>query len=141
MRWVDVRVVLACAALAACGDSANPAVDADLTIDAGPPRETVMETQRLEATELVEGIMHGGPNDRAVIHLEAPTASLDWNIHGHANGGTQNVHEDLKQMVVDYIYVPSATADWWLLLRNSGLTNMDVKVTVELYGEMTWRWQ
>jgi hypothetical protein len=100
-----------------------------------------MATQPLQVTELVEGIMHGGPGDRAVIHLEAPFAALDWNIHGHANGGTQLVDEDLKQMVVDYVYVPSALADWWLLLRNSGLTNMDVKVTVELYGEMTWRWQ
>ena len=130
-----------CIALTACGNTASPGVDADLAIDAGPPREVVMATQPLQVTELVEGIMHGGPGDRAVIHLEAPFAALDWNIHGHANGGTQLVDEDLKQMIVDYVYVPSGLADWWLLLRNSGATNMDVKVTVELYGEMTWRWQ
>ena len=131
-----MKVLGICVALVGCGSEAAT-VDADL----GPPREIIMETQPLQVTELVEGIMHGGPGDRAVIHLEAPTASLDWNIHGHANGGTQVVDEALKQMIVDYVYVPSATSDWWLLLRNSGLTNMDIKVTVELYGEMTWRWQ
>ena len=136
-----------CIALAACGDTASPAADAELpadadpAIDAPPPREVVTATQPLRPGELVEGIMHGGPADRAVIHVEAPTATLDWNIHGHANGGTQNVNEALQQMTVDYVYVPSATADWWLLLRNGGATNMDVKVTVDLYGDMTWRWQ
>jgi hypothetical protein len=113
----------------------------DPAIDAGPPRETMMSTESLRATELVEGIMHGGPGDRASIHLEAQTANLDWNIHGHAGGGTQTVHEELKQMTVDFDYTPSAKADWWLLLRNSGPTNMEVVVTVQLYGEMTWRWQ
>jgi len=130
--------------LASCGsDPARPpeTVDAGPPIDAPPPRETLMSIEPLQATQLVEGIMHGGPRDSASIHLEAPSANLDWNIHGHAGGGTQTVHEDLKQMTVDFDYTPSATADWFLLLRNSGPTGMDVKVTVKLYGEMTWRWQ
>jgi hypothetical protein len=133
-----------CIALAGCGtDTArSPEIaDADPAIDAAPPREVMMSIEPLQATELVEGIMHGSPGDRASIHLEAPSANLDWNIHGHAGGGTQTVHEELKQMTVDFDYTPSATADWFLLLRNSGPTNMEVKVTVKLYGEMTWRWQ
>jgi hypothetical protein len=124
-----------CAVLAGCDDSADP------TIDAGPPREVVMETMALRVGEILEGIMHGGPGDRAVIHLEAPTASLDWNIHCHADGGTQIVDEALKQMTVDYVYTPPASASWWLLLRNSGLTNMNIVVRVELHGEMTWQWE
>ena len=136
-----------CLVLAACGDEpaklpdAAVAADANLSIDAAPAREIVMTLQPLQATELVEGIMHGGPTDTALIHLEAPTSTLDWNIHGHANGGTQTIYEELKRMTVDYVYTPSAAADWFLLLRNGGPTNMDVKVTVRLYGDMTWRWQ
>lgn len=142
-----MKAGLAALILAGCGgqpaslpDAAVPA-DADPTIDAAPAREIVMAVQPLQATELVEGVMHGGPGDTAVLHLEALQASLDWNIHGHANGGTQTVVEELGKTTVDYTYTPGATADWFLLLRNSGSTNMDVKVTVRLYGAMTWRWQ
>jgi hypothetical protein len=110
-------------------------------IDSDPPRETITATQTLQPSELVEGIMTGGPSDRAVIHLVAPTTSLDWNIHGHANGGTQNVHEELKQTTVDFVYVPSSKTDWWLLLRNGSSTNIEVQIKVKLYGAMTWRWQ
>jgi predicted small lipoprotein YifL len=143
-----MKYALVLLAVAACGDDggtqlpdAAPAADADLSVDAAPPRETIMETQSLVPTELVEGIMTGGPNDLALIHLEAPISELDWNIHGHAGGGTQTVYEELNKMTVDYAFVPSAQTDWWLLLRNSGPTNMDIKVTVKLYGNMQWRWQ
>jgi hypothetical protein len=133
-------------ALVACGSDKTKLPDAPVAadangIDAAPAREVIMTTQSLQATELVEGIMHGGPNDLALIHLEAPTSDLDWNIHGHAGGGTQTVYEELKKMTVDYAYVPSADQDWYLLLRNSGPTNMDVKVRISLYGAMTWAWQ
>jgi predicted small lipoprotein YifL len=141
-------IVLSLVTFAACGGDggaklpdAAAAADADLAIDAAPAREIIMETQPLQATELVEGIMTGGPSDAALIHLEAPVSELDWNIHGHANGGTQTVYEELDKMTVDYVFVPGAQADWWLLLRNSGPTNMDVKVTIRLYGNMQWRWQ
>lgn len=133
--------------LVACGDDgaqvpdAAPAADADLSVDAAPPRETIMATQSMVPSELVEGIMTGGPNDVALIHLEAPNSELDWNIHGHAGGATQTVYEELNKMTVDYVFIPSAQADWWLLLRNSGPISIDVKVTVKLYGNMQWRWQ
>ncbi|MBL9019385.1 MAG: hypothetical protein JNL83_34675 [Myxococcales bacterium] len=145
MKHLTVVLVLA---VAACGDDggtqlpdAAPAADANLSVDAAPPRQTIMETQTLQPSELVEGIMTGGPSDLALIHLEAPLSELDWNIHGHAGGSTQTVYEELNKMTVDYAFTPSAQTDWWLLLRNSGTTNMDVKVTVKLYGNMQWRWQ
>ena len=135
-------------AVAACGDDGGTqlpdaalAADANLSVDAAPPRQTIMETQSLQPGELVEGVMTGGPNDLALIHLEAPISELDWNIHGHAGGSTQTVFEELNKMTVDYAFTPGAQTDWWLLLRNSGPANMDVKVTVKLYGNMQWRWQ
>jgi hypothetical protein len=135
------------AALAACGSEAPRQPDAPLpadanpAIDAAPAREIVMATQPLDTDDLVEGIMTGGPSDTALIHLEAPTATLDWNIHGHSGGGTQTVLEEVGKMTVDYVFTPSSTNDWFLLLRNGGQTNMEVQVTIRLYGNMTWRWQ
>ena len=129
-------------ALAACGDDGAGTPD---PTDAGPldaaPREVITATRPLLVGQLVEGVMTGGPADRAVIHLEAPVAELDWNIHGHANGGTQVVDEELNQQTVDYVFTPPAQTDWWLLLRNSGTAPMDVSVRVELYGAMTWQWE
>ena len=136
-------VLCTAVALAACGDDGNghtdAAVDA-LAIDAAP-RQVIMENQALQPGELVEGILTGGPQDVAVIHLEAPVMELDWNIHGHAGGSTQTIHEELNRMVVDYVFVPTSDTDWWLLLRNSGPTDMTVSVRVELYNDMQWRWQ
>jgi len=136
-------------ALAACSGGggppaipdAAPAADADVTIDAAPPRETVSTTQPLQPGEIVEGIMHGGAADRVLIHLEAPSATLDWNIHAHPGGSTVTVYEELDRMTVDYAFVPSTQGDWFLLLKNGGPTNMDVKVRVGLYGAVTWEWQ
>ena len=136
-------------ALAACGDDggtqlpdAAPAADADLSVDAAPPRETITATQSLQPGELVEGIMTGGPSDLALIHLEAPISELDWNIHGHAGGGTQIIVSELKAMTVDYTFVPNDMADWYLLLRNKGQTDMTVQLTIELFGAMSWSgWQ
>jgi hypothetical protein len=135
-------------ALAACGgddggstkppDAFSQPIDADITIDAAPPRETLMLVQPLQAGELVEAKMVGGTMDRAILHLAAPTATLDWNIHAHPNGGTVTVHEELKVMTADYDFIPSEQAEWFLLLRNSGQVNMDVQIEVELYGVMTF---
>jgi hypothetical protein len=134
-------------ALAACGSDdkpvfpdAAPAADADLTVDAAPPRESIIATQPLQPGELIEGVMRGGPNDLALIHLEAPLAKLGWNIHAHPGGSTITVYEEDGKMVVDYAFVPSTQGEWFLLLHNGGLTNMDVKVNVGLYGGVTWEW-
>jgi len=140
IRWAFAALVLV-----ACGsDPATPAdaaIDADPAIDAAPPRETIMAVQPLAAGELVEGIMTGGPSDRAVIHLDGPSATIDWNLHGHQNGGTQMIYEEIAKMSVEYSYVPASGGDWYLLIRNGGATNMDVQVRVELFGAMAWRWQ
>jgi hypothetical protein len=139
--------VLVAGALAACGDDGPPVApdayvpDADPSVPDAMPREVITATQPLVPGELVEGIMTGGPDDHAVIHLMAPVAELDWNIHGHAGGETQVVYEELNVLGADYVFVPSAETDWWLLIRNSGPTNMDVEIRVELHGDMTWAWQ
>lgn len=140
-------VFLAACGFCACGGDdekkpidAAPAADAS-GVDAAPPRELIMETVSLMPSELVEGIMTGGPGDLALIHLEAPLPELDWNIHGHPGNSTIVVYEELNKMTVDYPYEPSEQGDWYLLLRNSGPTNMEIKVQVGLYGAMTWRWQ
>lgn len=140
-------ILAACLALAACGDDGGTSIpdsaiaaDAD-NIDAAPPREIIDTTQALQVGELVEGIMHGGPQDRALIHLEAPANSLSWNLHAHMGGGTQVVYEELNKTVVDYPFVPPSEGDWYLLLRNDGLTDINVKVKVGLYGAVTWTWQ
>lgn len=133
-----VRSLFLCAALAACSDpSPSMPIDAGADIDA-PPRQIITETVPLVPGELAEAILTGGPADLAIIHLEAPVAELDWNLHGHAGGDTQTVYEELNRMTADYVFRPTAQADWWLLLRNSGPTAMDVAVRVELYGGMLW---
>jgi hypothetical protein len=127
---------------AGCGGGASdpdgplgPGVDA-------APRETVMETKPLLVGEIVEATLVGGADDRAVIHLAAPRAQLDWNIHGHVGGTTENIVEALDQMTVDYTFEPPEQADWSLLLRNGDPAPMDIEIRIDLYGEMTWSgWQ
>jgi hypothetical protein len=143
-------------ALAACGDDGSGQPDAGCiptpsqpctnpdgaVIDAPVPRETIMVAQPLVVGELVEGIMTGGPGDYAIINLHAPTADMDWNIHGHANGDTQIVAEAFRVTeLVDYVFVPPAEAKWYLLVRNSGSTDLTVDLKVDLFGDMTWEWQ
>jgi hypothetical protein len=134
------------APLGACGDDAGSLIDAAIAadangIDAAPPREQIMETQTLQPGQLVEGVMTGGPTDLALLHLEAPAEELDWNIHGHPDNMTIVVYEELNRMTVDYSYTPSAQGEWYLLVRNSGPTSMDVLVRVGLYANMQWRWE
>ncbi len=142
------RALVLAALLAACGgddglpnypDAAH-AGDADLTVDAAPARETIMEIQTLAPDELVEGIMTGGPSDLAQIHLVAPMR-LDWNIHSHSTGHTVTVYEEYDKMTVDYPFVPPGDGDWYLLIRNSSNVTANIEVQVGLYGEMTWKWQ
>lgn len=140
------RVMILLGVLAACGDDAPATIDAAVAadsnlVDAAPPREQISETRQLQVGELAEGIMTGGPSDLALIHLEAPVMEMDWNIHGHPDGGTIVVYEELNKMTVDYAYTPSAQGDWFLLVRNSGPTDMAVKIRVGLYGNMQWQWQ
>jgi hypothetical protein len=128
-------------ALAACGGGSNPPdIDAPVVpADAlGPPRETFTATQPLQAGELIEGIMLGGASDRAIIRLSAPVSELDWNIHAHPPSGLVNVYEELNVMTVEFDFIPTEQAEWYLLLKNSGPTNMDVQVEIDLYGAMSF---
>ncbi len=144
-RLALLAPLLALGLLSSGCDGGGSTPDAPITIDAlppdAPPRQTIMEGVLLVPGELAEGIMTGGPGDLAVIDLMAPAAELDWNIHGHANGGTQVVYEELNQTGVRYTFAPAAQADWWLLIRNSGPTDMTIQVKVGLYGNMQWRWE
>lgn len=132
--------------LAACGgdDGGSTPVDAapvDVPADA-VPRQVVMENVPLVVNEIAEAILVGGATDYAHITMTAGGAPLDWNLHGHANGSTQVVQEELGVTSVDYVFLPSAQADWYLLLRNKGQTDVTVQLRIELYGEMTWSgWQ
>lgn len=145
-----IRSVVHAAALAslvACGggDPAIPdaAAVADANgIDAAPPRERIADPQVLQVNGgAVEGIMHGGPGDVVLLHFEAPANSLSWNLHTHLDGGTQVIVEEFERSVVDFRFEPPRVADWYLLLRNDGLTDIEVKIDVGLYGNVTWRWQ
>lgn len=132
------------AVLAACGGGSDTPIDAppfDVSSDA-VPRQVVTENVPIEVNETIEAILVGGRGDYARLRMSVPGPSLDWNLHGHAGGGTQVVHEELKAMTVDYLFVPNDMADWYLLLRNKGQTDMTVQLTIELYGAMTWSgWQ
>jgi hypothetical protein len=131
--------VLIALGLAACsGDDG----DGGAVPDAGPPTQTITETRSLFVGDIIEATLTGGPADRAVIHLEASTPTLDWNLHGHPASGTQTIVEGFDQSVVDYDFRPDEQADWSLLLRNQAPAQLDVQVRIELYGGMVWAgWQ
>jgi hypothetical protein len=135
MKALSLVAVLA----AGCGDDSGSGPDAG---PSGPPREVITENVPLVVTEIVEAILVGGPTDFAHVQMSAGGALIDWNLHGHANGSTQIVTEALKVPDVDYLFAPSAHADWYLLIRNRGQTDVTVQLTIELYGDMTWSgWQ
>ncbi|MDB4962685.1 MAG: hypothetical protein JWP01_2684 [Myxococcales bacterium] len=137
-------VALALLGTAACSDDSMTTPDAtvsDAAIPDAPPREVITSMPGLVPTELVEGIMTGGPGDLAVIKLTAMLPDLGWNIHGHANGGTQIAYEEHGKAMVEYVFSPTSESDWYLLVRNEGTANLEVQIRVEIYGDMTWRWQ
>jgi len=139
--WVVPPLAVAAAACGHGGGAPADAAPIDVPEDA-IPRAVVTENVPLVVNEIVEAILNGGPGDYAHLVMSAGGAVLDWNLHGHANGGTQIVMEELKVTSVDYLFLPSAKADWYLLLRNKGQTDITVQLKIELYGEMTWSgWQ
>jgi hypothetical protein len=127
----------------ACGDGGSDTPpDAAPLPDGAVPRQVITENVPLAINETVEAIMVGGGGDTARIRATVPSAALDWNLHGHAGGGTQVAQEGFKVMMVDYQFSPTAQADWFLLLRNKGQTDLTVELKIELFGNMTWSgWQ
>ena len=142
---IRTALVLVLLSTAACGDDGGTAVvDADPTVDVAPdaaPREVVMESRPLQPGELIEGITTSGPGDAGHILLHGQFPEVSFNIHGHANGGTQVVYEEFEKMDVDYLFKPTSQAKWYLLIRNDGTVAMNVDVKVEIYGDMAWEWQ
>ena len=138
-----MRAALFLVPLAACGDDLSVAPDAGTGVPAGAVlRETITESVPLVVNEIVEAILVGGEGDYAHIKMSAAGAPIDWNLHGHANGETQVVFEELRVPAVDYVFAPAAQADWYLLLRNKGQTDITVQLEIDLYEAITWSgWQ
>jgi hypothetical protein len=135
-----MKRVLIAIALGACGGGGSAMPDA-AAIDAAP-REIVMDSVSLAVNDIQEAILVGGKGDIARLVMTASTPGLDWNIHAHPSGTTIVVHEELKVMNADYVFAPTDQADWYLLVRNKGLTDMTVQLELELYGNITWSgWQ
>lgn len=139
-----VQYAVLALSLAACGgdDGSSAPPDANPTAPDAAPREVITETVPLSINELREAIMVGGKGDVARMTLSATSPAIDWNIHSHPNGETIIVNEGFKQMTVDYTFVPDKQADWYLLVRNKGLTDINMQLKIELYGNITWSgWQ
>lgn len=135
--------MLATVLLAACGDDGggggiDTPVDAPSEVPDAAPRQVVMETKPILVGQIIEGKLIGGRTDSAKLTFTAPVAKLDWNVHGHANGGTQTLQEGFDVMSVSYTLMPPAQADWFLLLRNRDSAPLSVEVKIELYGNMQW---
>ena len=143
MNRTPVAALLFFGLIACSGDDGGQAQpDAPIGTPDAAPRQVVMAPKTLLVGELAESFFTGGAQDSAMITLTAPVAKLDWNIHGHAGGGTQTVKEELGVMSASYSFIPSAQGDWFLLLRNKDTAPLVVDVKIELYGAMVWSgWQ
>lgn len=127
-------VVSSLTILAACSGGGGDGMQ-----DAGA-RAVVNDTKQLLVGEIAEGILTGGPGDVAVISIEG--ATLDWNLHGHADGSTQTIMEELGVTSVHYTFTPAAQAAWYLLLRNREPAPVTVQVEIALHGDIEWSgWQ
>jgi hypothetical protein len=134
------QVILACLGelgLAACGAHGGAAPDASTIVD-----ETFTDTAVLLPGVVIEGSWQAGANDAITIQLGTSEAGLDWDIHGHANGGTQEVSSGFAQMMIDYDFHPTQDGPWYLLLRNSSMDILRVDVRMDMYGKAHWvGWQ
>jgi hypothetical protein len=119
-----------------CGGAGDkPAPDAPLAM-------VVDDTKQLVSTEVAEGLWNARPGDRIVLSLRAPTPDLDWDIHSHANGGTQTMVAEFSQTSADYVFEPPADEQYFLLVRNHGSATFDLIVHMDIYGTANWAgWQ
>ena len=131
--------IIAISCLSACG-GAGDSPDAS-TIDA-LPRQIVTLTQTLPPGLVEEGIWQANPGDQIGLAISAATAELDWDIHAHNNGGTQDVANGFSQMSISYDFRPPESGPWYLLLRNDSVTTLTIDIQMDLYGQATWQgWQ
>jgi hypothetical protein len=126
-----IRLVPALALLAACGSGD----DDTAPIDAGP---TIVEEARvLLLGQRIEAIMTGGPGDRAVIAVDAPSPSLTWDLHRHAGGDTEIIAMGVSATEIRHELVPTIEDEYFLLLHNTGDAPVDVTIDIDLHG-MSW---
>jgi hypothetical protein len=117
--------------LAGCGSGdVAPPDGRDVTL--------VEEARTLLLGERIEAIMTGGPGDRAVITVDAPSPALTWDLHRHAGGDTEIVASGVSTAAVRYELVPTTEDDYFLLLHNTGDAPIDISIDIDLQG-MTWR--
>jgi hypothetical protein len=128
---------LSCGALAGCGDNDIPGVDAGDVETL--PRQTVTLTQTLPGGTVEEGVWQATPSDRIRLYLSASAANIDWDIHAHNDGGTQDIAFAFSQASGAYDFTPPADGPWYLLLRNNADGNVLLDVGMELYGRATWQ--
>ena len=106
------------------------------------PRQTVsMNPSRSLRAMVVEGSWNAGPTDEIGLAIgtdDSTVPGIDWDIHGHANGGTQEVVAEFAQMTVSYDFRPTQKAQWYLLLRNSSTTTLSLNIEMGLYGQALW---
>ena len=133
---MTARSLLVSLALGACGQSTSRP-DAGM-VDA-VPRETITDTQTLQPGMLLEGTWLAGASDEIGITLTTTAADMDWDIHAHANGGTQDVVSAFGQMTVSYDFRPDQQAQWFMLIRNSAATPLAIEVRMELFGAAQWQ--
>ena len=134
-RFLVLVLVLA----AGCGDRAGETVDAS-TVDA-IPWKVVTYTEMLPPQNLIEGSWTAGPTDAIGVSIQS-TGLIDWDIHAHADGGTQEITAEFGQLGMSYDFVPPQTAQWYLLVRNSTTDTITLDVQMSLYGAGQWDgWQ
>ena len=137
MRPSSWLAICACTLAMGCdARDADPGVDG--SVGAIMPRQTVTATQTLPPGEVEEGIWQASPGHYIGLFLAAASPSLDWDIHAHNNGGTQDVASAFGQSLVSYDFTPEAPGPWYLLIRNSSETTLMIDLGMELYGEATW---
>ena len=122
------------ATLAACGDS-HALPDAS-TVDA-LPRQHVSESHTLTPGMLIEGSWNAGPTDQIYLTMQS-TEPIDWDIHGHANNGTQEIVDGFAQANITYLFAPTLRASWYLLLRNSTTVSVTIDIDMDLYNQALW---
>ncbi len=124
-------------ALAACGDNLAPTNTVDATV-----RQTVTDSVTLQPGMLIEGSWTAGSSDLIGLDGNTTVAGMDWDIHGHADGGTQEIIAAFAQKTITYEFQPTQQAQWFLLLRNSSPAPLTITIHMDLFGAAEWNgWQ
>lgn len=134
-------------ALTACGggddddhdaalDGGGGLVDATL-VDAAP---AAIEERSFTFGEgiFVEASFDAGPGDQVRAIMTASAAALIWNIHGHVGDEVITFHEEADVAASDFTFEPEAQGEYYFLIGNNGEADLDVDVTIQLFGAATF---